>query len=269
MRFHTYRGSVGERYVLLHASDETIRSDYHTHSTVSDGTNTPEEMVEEAIRKGMVAYGLSDHSHVPDGDRSLMRLDQIRPLQEEMARLKEKYKGRIELYCGVEQDYCSDASTDGFDYVIGSVHEIEIGGAYYHMGGNAEKMHSLADRFFGGDVYALIEKYYEMVSEIVEVTHCDLIGHFDHIAKKNLFQSSFDENHPRYVRAWQKAADRLLSYGIPFEVNTSSYRDGRMTPMPAHPILLYLLDRGAEVVLSSDAHSKNLIGLDFDKFVTL
>ncbi len=35
---------------------------YHTHTTFSDGANTVDEMVQEAIRLGMPIIGFSDHS---------------------------------------------------------------------------------------------------------------------------------------------------------------------------------------------------------------
>ena len=36
--------------------------DLHMHTVFSDGRDTPEEMVREAIRKGLETVGISDHS---------------------------------------------------------------------------------------------------------------------------------------------------------------------------------------------------------------
>ena len=41
-----------------------IKANFHTHSTFSDGANTPEEMVQTAISLGMTALGFSDHSPI-------------------------------------------------------------------------------------------------------------------------------------------------------------------------------------------------------------
>jgi len=38
-----------------------IRFDYHMHTRLSDGKNSHEEMVEEAIKKGFNEIGFSDH----------------------------------------------------------------------------------------------------------------------------------------------------------------------------------------------------------------
>ena len=40
--------------------------DLHMHTIWSDGTNTAEEMVQEAIRKGLETVGISDHSSARD-----------------------------------------------------------------------------------------------------------------------------------------------------------------------------------------------------------
>ena len=39
--------------------------DLHMHTVFSDGIHTPEEMIEEALRRGLTRVGISDHSHAP------------------------------------------------------------------------------------------------------------------------------------------------------------------------------------------------------------
>lgn len=41
-----------------------IRADLHMHSTYSDGVNTPEEMVETAIEKGIKCICITDHNEI-------------------------------------------------------------------------------------------------------------------------------------------------------------------------------------------------------------
>ena len=50
--------------------------DLHVHSTCSDGTFTPEELVDYAMEKGLRAFALTDHDTVTDWTgRSGMRKD--------------------------------------------------------------------------------------------------------------------------------------------------------------------------------------------------
>ena len=61
--------------------------DLHMHTVFSDGKNTPEEMVEEAIRRGLDTVGISDHRHLgPCG----MRTESSVEYRWEMARLREQ-----------------------------------------------------------------------------------------------------------------------------------------------------------------------------------
>ena len=43
--------------------------DLHVHSTCSDGTFTPEELVDYAMEKGLRAFALTDHDTVNGLDR--------------------------------------------------------------------------------------------------------------------------------------------------------------------------------------------------------
>ena len=238
--------------------------DLHMHTIWSDGTNTAEEMVQEAIRKGLETVGISDHS---SGDPCGMTLEQSADYRAEIARLKEKYAGQIRVLCGLERDYFTDDFAD-YDYTIGSVHWLAMpDGHRVPVDYMAEKLREGADKYFGGDFYALAEAYYAMMAKVVEVTKCDIIGHFDLITKFIEQDPAFDTNHPRYVKAWQRAADELLKTGKPFEVNTGAISRGyRTTPYPAKEIRDYIREHGGKLIMSSDAHAKENIAFRFDEW---
>ncbi len=102
-----------------------IRTDLHIHTTYGDGRNTPEEMVLSAITMGMERIGFSEHSSVPFDPLEGMTGDNVRKYIDEISGLKEKYRGRIEILCGIEQDFYSEQDVSAFDYVIGSVHYLK------------------------------------------------------------------------------------------------------------------------------------------------
>ena len=81
--------------------------DLHMHSVYSDGKNTAEEMIQEAIRLGLDTVGLSDHSHAKF-DECGMTAEGTKAYRTEMAELKREYAGRIQVLCGLERDYYSD-----------------------------------------------------------------------------------------------------------------------------------------------------------------
>ena len=242
------------------------KCDLHTHSLFCDGNDKPEDMVLSAIGMGLERLGICAHSYVAF-DRSYC-LDEARypEFQAEMRRLKARYAGKIELLCGIEQDFYSQSTLDGFDYVIGSVHYLKLGGDYFSVDESPEKFEEGCRKYFGGDYYALCEAYFDTVGKVAEKTNCDIIGHFDLVAKFNERGGYFDESAPRYLSAARAALDALLPFGKPFEVNTGAISRGYNTaPYPAKPISDYILSRGGRLILSSDSHSKENIAFMFDK----
>jgi histidinol-phosphatase (PHP family) len=125
--------------------------------------------------------------------------------------LKEKYKDKIKVYLGVEQDFLSSASTSPYDYVIGSVHTLVKNGARAEVdGGTYESRLENVNKLWGGDPYAFVEDYFLAISEIYEKTRCDIIGHFDIVNKFNQREGMFDEKNPRYIAAAEAALEKSL-----------------------------------------------------------
>ncbi len=237
--------------------------DLHMHTVFSDGKNTAEEMVLEAIRKGLETVGISDHS---SGDPCGMKLEENVRYKAEINRLKEKYAGQIRVLCGLERDFLTDDFTE-YDYTIGSVHWLPMpDGHRISIDWTAEKLREGAERYFGGDMYSLAEAFYSAEARVAEVTKCDIIGHFDLMTKFIEQDPSFDQHHPRYVKAWQDAAEALLKTGKPFEVNMGAISRGlRTTPYPSAEIRQFILAHGGKMLLSSDAHVKENIAFGFDR----
>ncbi len=64
--------------------------DYHVHTSFSDGTATPEEVVLEAVSRGLEEIGFSDHSYTPfDGSYCIQKED-VPKYTAEIRRLQEK-----------------------------------------------------------------------------------------------------------------------------------------------------------------------------------
>ena len=238
--------------------------DLHMHTTWSDGKNTPEEMILEAIRLGLETVGISDHS---SGDPCGMTLEQSADYRAEIAALKEKYAGQIRVLCGLERDFLTDDFNE-YDYTIGSVHWLPMpDGHRVSIDWTPEKLREGVEKYFGGDWYAFAEAYYATEARVVEVTKCDILGHFDLISKFIEVDPAFDVKHPRYVKAWQQAADELLKTGKPFEMNTGAMSRGyRTEPYPAKDIRDYIRAHGGKLIMSSDAHAKENITYGFKEW---
>ncbi|MBQ7219224.1 MAG: PHP domain-containing protein, partial [Ruminococcus sp.] len=80
-----------------------ITKDLHAHSTYCDGKNTPREMVEAALKKGLNTFGISGHSYTAFDTSYCMQKEDIPRYIEELHYLRAEYFDRIHVLCGVEQ----------------------------------------------------------------------------------------------------------------------------------------------------------------------
>lgn len=246
--------------------------DLHMHTTWSDGDASPEAMAEQACELGLSAIGITDHSFTGFDVGYCMDDDAHAAYQADVRRVAELFDGRLKVFCGIEQDMFSEPAPAGYDYLIGSVHYVEVPldraeAAQAHVTPDGKHAYAsvdetealfvkAADACFDGDYLAFAEAYFRTVSEVVERTGAEIVGHLDLFAKYNEGNRYFDEDDPRYVRAWRKACDALLATGAVFEINHGACIDGRRSvPYPAPAIQEYLREHGARLVTTSDAHS--------------
>jgi len=106
--------ALGNLVPLLQSSD--IESDYHVHSTWSDGTNSVRENVEFAIANGFKRIAICDHSQSLKIAKGLS----VERLQEKIAEIKQLRKEfpNIKILIGTEVDIKGDGSLDYPDEVL-------------------------------------------------------------------------------------------------------------------------------------------------------
>ena len=254
--------------------DNILKMNFHTHTTYCDGKESAESMIQAALQKGFTRLGFSGHCfntfRPEDVKVWCMSPEGTEAYKKEIRALAEKYAGQIEILCGVEQDACSDASVDGYDYVIGSVHYAEKNGEYYCVDESPETLERGIREGFGGNPYALVKRFFEQEAEVVKRTNATFIGHFDLVTKFNEGNRYFDPMDKRYRTAALEAMDALLETGRPFEINTGGmYRGLRTEQYPSVQLLKDLKERNGEILLSSDSHDGASLGFAFPEMVKL
>ena len=245
---------------------DAIYQDFHMHTHFCDGKDSPEEMILSAIEKGLKTVGVCLHSVVDNSIQEYVDLEKEKGFCEKMSVLKEKYKDKINVFCGIEWDLFTLNSVGEYDYVIGSSHFIQKDGKYYFVDRSEQEFLITAREAFNGDYYAFAEYYFAQVEEIASLNP-DIIGHIDLITKFNEGNKYFDTKNPRYVSAYKKAIDKLVLIGKPFEVNMGAISRGyRSEPYPALDVLEYIKEKGGKLILSSDSHSKENVAYQYDKW---
>lgn len=247
-----------------------ILKDYHIHTTFCDGKNTPEEMVISAIKKGVLELGFCIHSYTFFDEIPCKRKEDVDKYFETILALKEKYKSKIKILCGIEQDYYSDPPIHNFDYVIGSVHYLKQGNNYLSIDLSPENLDNIVKNYYDNDYLLLAEDYYKTLENVVTKTGADIIAHFDLVTKFIEKGTYFDISSERYLNAAKKCIDKLLKFEKPFEINVGAISRGyRSHPYPASNLLSYIKENGGKFILSSDSHSAENICFQFDKWEKL
>ncbi len=100
--------------------------DLHVHSTRSDGTFTPTQLVDYAIQKGLSAFALTDHDSVAGLDEAISYVDTLRLTQENVPEIipgiefSTEYQGRDIHIVGLYIDYHSETFQTHIDNFVNS-----------------------------------------------------------------------------------------------------------------------------------------------------
>lgn len=242
-----------------------IRSNFHTHTIYCDGKNTPEEMIKKAISSGFSSLGFSGHAYTEFDDSFCMTKENTQKYLDEIPSLKTKYKDEIEIYCGTEADIYSEFYQTKYDYTIGSVHYIKVGNEYLSIDHTEEIFVNNVKNYFDNDFLKYTRAYFETTTHLPKIDP-DIIGHFDIVAKFNESNKYFDKTNKKYLEPAFLAIDEIVKKCDVFEVNTGAVAKGyRKSPYPSVPILKYLKEKGAKIILSSDCHDLNYLDFYFDE----
>ncbi len=238
-------------------------TNYHTHSTFCDGSSSLEEIVLYAIENKFDALGFSGHGYTPfDTEYSMTDTDRY---IDDVGKLKEKYKEKIQIYLGVEEDLFSPVKRDDFDYIIGSSHYLLKNGIYYAIDSDCDSFKKCLD-LFDGDIIRFSHSYYKTFCDYIRQRKPDIVGHFDLITKYDeILDIGFKDN-SEYIKLSKEYIIDALKCDVLFEVNTGAISRGyKKSPYPDDELLHTIKKYDGKVVLSSDSHSANTLSFYFEE----
>jgi histidinol-phosphatase (PHP family) len=232
------------------------KTDYHTHSTFSDGRSLPDDYITSAINAGLSEIGFSDHLTLfKEQEDWNMNPVNISPYIHHLENLRDTVK-EIKIRIGLEVDYFEGREKEihdflnpfPLDYVIGSVHYL------------GEKTVDFGPEFYEGkSIDRLFESYFDSVITAIGsglfdiIAHCDLIRIYGYKPTQEL--------EPLYRRM----AAAMKKSNVVFEVNTN----GRNRPLadfyPDRRFLHIFREEGIPVCVNSDAHMPARVGQYFDE----
>lgn len=228
-------------------------------------------MVKEAVQKGFLRYGLSEHmpryngSHLYPEERDMSISDlesQFSQFVLEARRLQQVYKSQIELFVGLETEYCDDSylakSMDlvfehKLDYSVGSVHHVLGIPIDFSL-----ELYDVAEKA-AGSTENLFIAYFEMMEKMIQSIKPTVIGHFDLI---RMFRPQ-QQITMAILDAARKAAKAGVANNCLFEINSSAIRKGLPNPYPQADILQMIKGEGGHFTISDDAHCPARVGLNY------
>ena len=240
---------------------------YHTHTwRCKHATGDIEDYVEKALEAGGKVLGFSDHTPLPDGRWSHIRmgLKELPNYLNAIEDARKKYP-EIRIVKGLEGEYLKEyhgfyeeeiLGVSGIEYLVGGVHWFPYHGSF----------HEMEDLRTG----AHLKGYADAVIKTIES------GLFSFIAHPDLFGvawKKWDEDSKACSRDILEAA---VETDTPLEVNGYGFRkkkvitkEGQRPPYPWVPFWELASTYSVKVVFSSDAHDPGDVFANRDECLEL
>lgn len=252
----------------------------HTHTTYCDGKNTAEDMIISAINNNFKSIGISSHGPVSFDTDWHMSHNKIKKYIDEIRYLKEKYKGCIDVFLGMELDYIPGMGFDEttkelikeLDYYIGSVHYLGTlkNGYRWTVDYTLEEIKEGIKDTYGGNIQRAVELYYDLISEMALEYEPPIIGHLDLIKKNNKDNVIFDEKEDWYIKAVENCLDSIKKTSSIIEINTGGIAKGYISEQyPSTFIIEMIKEKNIPIIINSDVHDKNDILCSFEEMYKL
>lgn len=257
--------AYGSQHQLIpRRRSRTMPFSHHSHSGQFCGhaVNTLEEVVQEAITKGLEVFCMTEHmprDHSEDlyaeeiaAGTTPAQLDAIfEAYKIEARRLQAKYRDQIRILVGLETDWirpqsCNATiqrllSSHNFDMLVGSVHHVHTipidfsQELYDKAAAEAAERSGLpatdAEMALAGD-------YFDLQYDMLTTLRPPVVGHFDLIRLLAHFERH-GQSLKQWPDVWTKVKRNLAAvkqYGGCLEINSAGLRKGLREPYPCADI---------------------------------
>ena len=240
-----------------------ILTDCHLHSDFSGDSRTPmAQMIEQGISRGLKTMCFTEHMDYQTNQGGICFEVDTEAYRDGLMRMREQYRGQIELLFGIElgiepryQEFLREyVRKYQFDYVIGSSHIVDGLDPYY------------PEFYEGRTEEAAYRRYFESILENLEAfSAVDAYGHLDYVVRYGPHKNQFF-SYETYRGLIDPILKRLIDCGIALEVNSAGFKHGLGVPNPCPQIIRAYREMGGELVtIGSDAHEPKWIAYEFER----
>ena len=245
-----------------------ISVDGHVHTRLCNhATGEMEEYVEMAVQRGLATIIFLEHleAEILYHPRSWLEKAEFDAYFQEGARLKERYRGSIDVRLGVEAGYNREAlpvlrdklAQYPWDRIGLSCHFHRHDTTHLNL--LSRRQESLA-RLAALGVDRVVTDYLDSLIEAVGVLDCNVLCHLDAVLR-HYPGIRFTADHRQQI---ELLLDSMQAKGVALEINTSGFAY-RGFPFPASWIIQGALARGIPLYAGSDAHQPGEVGRYFDQ----
>ncbi|GGE05811.1 histidinol-phosphatase [Aureimonas endophytica] len=246
----------------------------HSGEFCAHAKGTLDAVVRTAVERGFTHYGLSEHAprfrdvDLYPGEEALGTeglASAFRAYVAEALRLRELHAGSIELLIGFETEMLpperwADAMdalrrAHPFDYVVGSVHDIDGRWVDYSAAATEGLKADL------GGAEALHLAWFARMTTMVETLQPDVVGHIDLVRK---FEPAGFRFGPRALAAAERLLEAVAATGGALDVNCAPARNGYGPPYPLPDLLAMARRMGVGVTLGDDSHGPETVGIGLE-----
>ncbi|MBU1997460.1 MAG: histidinol-phosphatase HisJ [Candidatus Omnitrophica bacterium] len=239
----------------------SIISDYHIHTKLcGHAIGELSEYADQAIKTGLKEIGISDHAPLVSHENPeiTMSFYDLPVYHKMIEALKSEYSGKLLIKFGIEADFIegyedkTKAILDAYpyDYVIGSVHYVDMWGF-----DNPDEQ----DKWKEKKISSVYRAYHENLQKCALSGMYDIMGHVDLVKK---YGHRPDEDITAVV---EETARVFKESNVAIEINTSGLRKPVGEIYPSLSDLKIYCAAGIPIVFGSDSHAPNQVGCDYDK----
>ncbi len=249
-------------------------TDYHLHLRPDDVGTAAEAFTQENVDRYLAAasehgigeLGVSEHIYrfsaaLEIWEHPFWRRYAHDDLDAYCAFVREE----TDLRLGIEMDFvprredriANVLEARDWDYVVGSVHFLRdhaVDAEDYSIWGTGESPEKVWRRYF------------ETVAEAARSGLYDIMAHPDLVKVWGRAAPIPDGDLRRY---YEPAAEAFAESGVAVELSTAGWRKPVGEQYPARPFLEMIVDAGCPIALSSDAHTPEQLGFEYDRALEL
>ncbi|TKJ40560.1 hypothetical protein CEE36_09230 [candidate division TA06 bacterium B3_TA06] len=243
--------------------------DLHVHTSFSPDSNiAPERACRAAVARDLKIAGFADHVEFLPADEAYVDLIDSTKILTEIERLRERYRGKLEILYGAEIGFIPGKESQIKDFLDSQPLDYAIGSVHYVDGILVSRW--VRERELAGKSFM---PYFEAVLAAAESGLFEILGHLDYV-RKYLFapQAYRGDDYEEIVERILEAAARS---GLVLELNTAGWRHATEEPYPGERILKRFAELGGcvtgttgvtgvagvtGVTVGSDAHKDYEVG---------